>query len=124
MANPYAAQPDYAFWRRSMAGRSAFDVDPVTAVPFVIGPTDKVATAGSCFAQHIAKIARPRLCPSGDGRPAGRRGLRCLLGALWQRLQSAPVVAAAAAGLRADRAGRRRVAPQRRPLYRSVPAAH
>lgn len=41
-----------------MAGRSPFDVDPVTAVPFVIGPTDKVATAGSCFAQHISRKLR------------------------------------------------------------------
>jgi hypothetical protein len=58
MTNPYAAQPDYAFWRRSMAGRGAFDVDPVASVPFVIGPTDKVATAGSCFAQHISRKLR------------------------------------------------------------------
>jgi GSCFA family protein len=58
MANPYAAQPDYAFWRRSMADRSPLDVDPVTAVPFVIGPEDKVATAGSCFAQHISRKLR------------------------------------------------------------------
>ena len=58
MTNPYASQPDYAFWRRSMAGHSPFDVDPVTAVPFVIGPGDKVATAGSCFAQHISRKLR------------------------------------------------------------------
>ena len=58
MANPYATQPDYAFWRRSMAGRDAFQVDPVSSVPFVIGPTDKVATAGSCFAQHISRKLR------------------------------------------------------------------
>ena len=58
MATPYAAQPDYAFWRRSMAGRDAFDVDAVSSVPFVIGPADKVATAGSCFAQHISRKLR------------------------------------------------------------------
>jgi hypothetical protein len=38
-----------------MSGRAAFEVDPVTSVPFVIGRTDKVATAGSCFAQHLSR---------------------------------------------------------------------
>ena len=58
MINPYANQPDYAFWRASMAGRAPFDVDPVANVPFVIGATDKVATGGSCFAQHISRRLR------------------------------------------------------------------
>lgn len=55
MSNPYAALPDSAFWRRSVSGRSARDVDPVVDVPFTIGRSDWVATAGSCFAQHISR---------------------------------------------------------------------
>jgi len=55
MQNPYAGRPDYTFWRRSVSGRAPIEVDPVTEVPFRIGPTDQVATAGSCFAQHISR---------------------------------------------------------------------
>ena len=55
MQNPYKDLPDYAFWSRSVAGRLPDDVDPVTQVPFGIAPADKVATAGSCFAQHISR---------------------------------------------------------------------
>jgi len=53
--NPYAALPDFAFWRRSVAGVPGGEVDPVVEVPFTIGKQDRVATAGSCFAQHISK---------------------------------------------------------------------
>ena len=55
MKNPYADQPDYKFWRRSVSGRMADQVDPVVSVPFGIARGDRVATAGSCFAQHIAR---------------------------------------------------------------------
>lgn len=60
MKNPYEAKPDYNFWRRSISGRSALDIDPVISTPFVISQSDSIATAGSCFAQHIARtlIAR------------------------------------------------------------------
>jgi hypothetical protein len=54
VANPYAAQPDYAFWRRSVANLDADSVDPVVGAPFAIARTDKIATTGSCFAQHIS----------------------------------------------------------------------
>jgi len=53
--NPYATQPNFAFWRRAVAGVPPFALDPMIAAPFVISPEDKVATAGSCFAQHIAR---------------------------------------------------------------------
>ena len=54
-ASPYANLPDYRFWRRAVAGLPAGDVDPVTRTKFKIGPSTKIATAGSCFAQHIAR---------------------------------------------------------------------
>jgi hypothetical protein len=53
--NPYNGLPDHQFWRRSVEQVSPPDLDPVLAAPFRIAPTDKVATAGSCFAQHIAR---------------------------------------------------------------------
>ena len=54
-ANPYAGRADYTFWRRMMAGRPVHEVDPVGNAAFAIGTQDQVATAGSCFAQHIAR---------------------------------------------------------------------
>lgn len=55
LTNPYQGKPDAAFWRRAVSGRTATEVDPVTMVPFRIAPGDKIATAGSCFAQHISR---------------------------------------------------------------------
>lgn len=55
MTHPYRALPQHCFWRQSMARTPAQDVDPVVRGRFTIAPTDRVATAGSCFAQHIAR---------------------------------------------------------------------
>lgn len=52
---PYRDLPETAFWSRSVARIPAHDVDPASAFPFRITPNEKVATAGSCFAQHIAR---------------------------------------------------------------------
>lgn len=53
--NPYKARAPYSFWRNAVAGVPPFALDPVTQVGFKIGRDDKVATAGSCFAQHISR---------------------------------------------------------------------
>ena len=53
--NPYQALPDHCFWRRSIAGVGHADVDPVVHGKFQIERSDRIATAGSCFAQHIAR---------------------------------------------------------------------
>ena len=55
MSNPYSDLPDHHFWRRAVGGVEAHAIDPVVAPRFRIGRDDKVATAGSCFAQHIAR---------------------------------------------------------------------
>lgn len=55
MPSPYASKPDHQFWRRSVVGRPATDVDLVVAPDWRIGPDARIATAGSCFAQHIAR---------------------------------------------------------------------
>ena len=54
--NPYRGLPDYAFWRRAVSNVAPDAFDPVTEVPFCIGADDKIATAGSCFAQHISRM--------------------------------------------------------------------
>jgi hypothetical protein len=58
VSNPYASKPDYAFWRRGVSGRGAKDVDPVVHAPFTLRSQDAIATAGSCFAQHISHALR------------------------------------------------------------------
>lgn len=55
---PYSHLPDYCFWQRSVSAIAPQALDPVVTVPFTIATTDKIATAGSCFAQHIARYLR------------------------------------------------------------------
>lgn len=56
--HPYKSLPDKAFWRRSVAGLAAADVDPVGQFDLTITSETRVATGGSCFAQHIARYLR------------------------------------------------------------------
>ena len=57
--NPYSGLPDHQFWRRSVAGVEPFLFDPVVTTRFRIDQSNRVATAGSCFAQHISnRLAR------------------------------------------------------------------
>lgn len=59
--HPYKSLPDYAKWSRAVGRVAAEQVDPVVRGKFTLSRTDKVVTAGSCFAQHIAR----RLAGSG-----------------------------------------------------------
>lgn len=52
---PYRSQPRHAFWRDAVARPAPAEVDPVVDWPFRIDRDTRVATAGSCFAQHIAR---------------------------------------------------------------------
>lgn len=53
--HPYKSLPAKAFWRRSVSNCDAAQVDPVGVFDVLIDAKTKVATAGSCFAQHIAR---------------------------------------------------------------------
>lgn len=53
--NPYAGAPKVQFWKNAVAAIAPENLDPVVNPRFAIGIDDKVATAGSCFAQHIAR---------------------------------------------------------------------
>ncbi|PPQ28469.1 GSCFA domain-containing protein [Rhodopila globiformis] len=53
--HPYRNLPAASFWKRSVAEVPADKVDPVVRGKFHINQMDRVATAGSCFAQHIAR---------------------------------------------------------------------
>lgn len=56
--HPYQSGPPHNFWRRSVAEIQPGLVDPVVNFPIRIDPSTRVATAGSCFAQHIARYLR------------------------------------------------------------------
>lgn len=56
--NPYQGLDDSHFWRRAVSRIERHLVDPVVATRFQIGSAQQVATAGSCFAQHIARKLR------------------------------------------------------------------
>ena len=51
--HPYDTIGRHQRWRTAMAAPDPSDIDPVTEPPFRLSPTDRIATAGSCFAQHI-----------------------------------------------------------------------
>lgn len=59
--HPYQQQPDHAFWRQAVseaAARGIGNVDPVVVPRWRIGRHERIATAGSCFAQHVARHLR------------------------------------------------------------------
>ena len=54
--NPYSNLPESSFWKRSISRKNPEDVNLIVAPKFCIESTDKIASAGSCFAQYIAKV--------------------------------------------------------------------
>jgi len=52
--NPYIGLPNYQFWNKENAIISPSLFDPVFKNDIKINVTDKIVTAGSCFAQHVA----------------------------------------------------------------------
>lgn len=53
--SPYANLHPHQSWRNAVAAPAASDVDPVVATRFKLAPGDRVASVGSCFAQHISR---------------------------------------------------------------------
>ena len=50
--NPYKSQPEHAFWCSSIGSRHYADIAELWR-PMHLKKSDQIATAGSCFAQHI-----------------------------------------------------------------------
>ncbi|MBW6420182.1 GSCFA domain-containing protein [Rhizobium sp. XQZ8] len=57
-ANPYSNIKDHQRWSKAVAAPDPSDIDPVVDTKFKITRADKVATAGSCFAQHISRALK------------------------------------------------------------------
>jgi hypothetical protein len=58
MTSPYAALPPERFWRSGVAGAASGDFPGLYTPRFPIGPGMRIATAGSCFAQHVGNHLR------------------------------------------------------------------
>lgn len=52
--NPYRGLPARSYWRSAVQDRHYFDLDELCQ-PLRMSKLDRVATAGSCFAQHIGR---------------------------------------------------------------------
>ncbi|MCA8924184.1 MAG: GSCFA domain-containing protein [Planctomycetes bacterium] len=59
---PYKTFPERNWWRQSVAEVPRTELDPHAGepAPFTITPETRIVTAGSCFAQHIARVLRER----------------------------------------------------------------
>lgn len=55
LESPYRNQPDRKFWKLAVTESNILTSTDLYTRKYTIEPGDKVATAGSCFAQHIAK---------------------------------------------------------------------
>lgn len=60
MRSPYENLPPEAFWRTGVAEQSADAIPFLYRPKFPIDRTLKIATAGSCFAQHLGRHLRAR----------------------------------------------------------------
>ncbi len=58
--NPYSNLPESAFWKTAVASKNRFEISGLWDPKFQILPRQKVATFGSCFAQHIGRALRAR----------------------------------------------------------------
>jgi hypothetical protein len=58
MSSPYADLPPRAFWRSGVSERAPLDPGDVFAPRFPVTREMRVATAGSCFAQHVGRALR------------------------------------------------------------------
>jgi hypothetical protein len=60
MSHPYRTIPPWQRWSQVMDGRASHEIDPVLPPAFSVEPLSRVVTAGSCFAQHVARHLKER----------------------------------------------------------------
>ncbi|MDR4306254.1 GSCFA domain-containing protein [Chelatococcus sambhunathii] len=61
--NPYSDLPEIAFWRNAVQNGDPRSPEGIYSRKFEIARDAKIATAGSCFAQHIARHLRAQGFP-------------------------------------------------------------
>ncbi|OYU33840.1 MAG: hypothetical protein CFE35_17645 [Novosphingobium sp. PASSN1] len=67
--HPYRGRPERSFWKPAISERHIADLDSLSQ-PIPFDPDDRIATAGSCFAQHIGHHLAQRGCNYMDLEPA------------------------------------------------------
>lgn len=72
MRSPYADKPPRSFWRSGVAARDIAAAEDLFRPKFPITRDQRIATAGSCFAQHISRHLRARGYRVLDMEPAPR----------------------------------------------------
>lgn len=72
MPHPYQTAPEQAFWRKGVAAEHGEDFSKIFAPKFRLDRNDAIATAGSCFAQHIGRALTASGCTVLDAEPAPR----------------------------------------------------
>lgn len=58
--NPYLSLDETAFWAPAVARRDMFEIEGLWKAPFSITARTKIATFGSCFAQHFSRALLAR----------------------------------------------------------------
>jgi hypothetical protein len=58
--HPYKNLNENSFWASAVANRNMFDIDGLWTPKYRITKTQKIATFGSCFAQHIGRALASR----------------------------------------------------------------
>lgn len=54
--HPYKDLPDHSYWSRAVSSVEPSRVNPALEQEFLLTSETKIATAGSCFAQHVSKF--------------------------------------------------------------------
>jgi hypothetical protein len=70
MNSPYSDLPSRNFWKGAISRRSPETVSGLWQPKFRLAPDTRIATAGSCFAQHISRYLRARNAAVVDLEPA------------------------------------------------------
>jgi GSCFA family len=82
-ASPYRGNPARTYWKSAVQGSEIADLDDLYVKRFPISSKQRIATAGSCFAQHISRHLRQNgysvldvepAPPHLDGQSAGEYG--------------------------------------------------
>ena len=68
--HPYKTLPPNAFWKTAVSEKNHLDFFDIYRKRFTINRTDRIVTAGSCFAQHIARRLRASGFDYKDYEPA------------------------------------------------------
>lgn len=68
--SPYQGLASNKFWKSGVSEQAPTEIQGLYTKRYTIKPTDRIATAGSCFAQHIARQMRKRGFNVLDTEPA------------------------------------------------------